>query len=210
MVSEVGSTAGISRSRRRRQNWIVVTLSTGNRAGRRWDTSARNDKVECAMNPSTIAAPQPPLSRFARLKLSIHRALDKHLSSLGVWVMRRSKGGVAKAWKVNAVPLTTRGRKSGRERAVVLQNFPDGDAMVVVAANDGGAAPPAWYLNLSSSPDAVVEVSGRRIPVHAPELEGDEGAKWWQRILAAAPAYGLYRRATTRRFPILRLVPRRA
>jgi F420H(2)-dependent quinone reductase len=159
------------------------------------------------MNPSTIVAAQPPLSRSERLKLSIHRALDKHLSSLGVWVMRRSKGGVAKAWKVNAFVLTTRGRKSGRERKVVLQYFPDGDAMVVVAANDGGAAPPAWYINLRSSPDAVVEVSGRRIPVHASELDGEEGATWWQRILAAAPAYKLYRRATTRPFPILRLVP---
>jgi F420H(2)-dependent quinone reductase len=159
------------------------------------------------MNPSTIAAAQRPLSRLERLKLSIHRALDKHLSPLGVWVMRRSKGGVAKAWKVDAFALTTRGRKSRRERTVVLQYFPDGDAMVVVAANDGGEAYPSWYLNLSSSPDAVVEVSGRRIPVHASELEGGEGAKWWQRILAAAPAYGLYRRATTRPFPILRLVP---
>jgi deazaflavin-dependent oxidoreductase (nitroreductase family) len=158
------------------------------------------------MNPSTIAAVQRPLSLLERLKLAIHRALDKHLSPLGVWVMRRSQGGVANAWKVNALVLTTRGRKTGRERTVVLQYFPDGDAMVVVAANDGGAAPPGWYFNLSASPDAVVEVNGRRIPVLASELEPDETAQWWQRILHAAPDYELYRRATSRPFPILRLV----
>ena len=128
------------------------------------------------MNPSTIAAVPPPLSRLERVKLSIHRALDRHLGPLGVWVMRRSKGGVTKAWKVNAFVLTTRGRKSGRERTVVLQYFPDGGAMVVVAANDGGAAHPGWYFNLMTSPDAVVEVDGRRIPVTASELGPDEAA----------------------------------
>ena len=158
------------------------------------------------MNESTTAVMRPPLSRPERLKLSIHRALDKHVGPLGVWVMRRSKGRVAKAWKVNAFVLTTRGRRSGRDRTVVLQYFPDGAAMVVVAANDGGAAYPGWYFNLTASPDAVVEVNGRRIAVHAAELEPDEAANWWRRILAAAPAYERYRRATTRPFPILRLV----
>lgn len=159
------------------------------------------------MNSSTVAAVQPTLSRLERFKLWLHRALDKHLSPLGVWVMRRSKGGVTKAWKVNAFVLTTRGRKSGRERTVVLQYFPDGGAMVVVAANDGGAAHPGWYFNLVTSPDAFVEVDGRRIPVRASVLGPDEAARWWERILEAAPDYERYRRATARPFPILRFVP---
>ena len=154
--------------------------------------------------PGTVAE---PLSRLERFKLSTHRALDKRLSPLGVWVMRRSNGKVTKAWNVHALVLTTRGRRSGRERPVVLQYFPDGEAMVVVAANDGGAAPPGWYFNLSASGEAVVEVDGRRKAIRVSELEGDEAALWWQRILAAAPAYELYRRATSRPFPILRLVP---
>ena len=161
------------------------------------------------MDSPTIAPPmRQSLSRSERLKLSIHRALDKHLSPLGVWVMHRSRGAVTRAWKVNALVLTTRGRKSGRERKVVLQYFPDGEAMVVVAANDGGATYPGWYLNLTASPHSVVEVDGRRIPVAASELGRDEAARWWQRILAAAPSYERYRRATSRPFPILRLVPR--
>jgi deazaflavin-dependent oxidoreductase (nitroreductase family) len=162
------------------------------------------------MNQSAIAAGEPPLSRLDRLKLSIHRALDKRLGPLGVWLMRRSRGGVTKAWNVNAFVLTTRGRRSGRERTVVLQYFPDGGAMVVVAANDGGASHPGWYFNLVTSPDAVVEVDGRRIEVTASELGSEEATRWWQRILEAAPAYEQYRRATARPFPILRLVPTHA
>jgi F420H(2)-dependent quinone reductase len=121
--------------------------------------------------------------------------------------MRRSKGRLTDAYKVNALLLTSRGRRSGRDRTVVLQYFPDGDAMMVVAANDGGAAHPGWYFNLTASPEAAVEVKGRQIPVHAAELGAAEAAEWWQRILAAAPDYQRYRRATTRPFPILRLVP---
>jgi deazaflavin-dependent oxidoreductase (nitroreductase family) len=141
------------------------------------------------------------------VKLFAHRGLDKHLSPLGVWLMRRTRGRLADLWKVNVLILTARGRRSGRDRTVVLQYFPDGDAMVVIAANDGGHAYPGWYYNLNASPDAVVEVDGRRGPVHATELGPEEAAHWWKRILLAAPDYELYRRATTRPFPILRLVP---
>ena len=153
--------------------------------------------------PATAAG----LSRKERVGLSIHRGLDKRLSRLGVWVMRRTKGGIAGPWKVDALLLTTRGRRSGRERTVVLQFFPDAGAMIVAAANDGGAEHPSWYLNLKAEPTASVEVAGRRIPVRAEELPGEEAVAWWQRILDRSPSYERYARATSRQIPILRLVP---
>ena len=159
--------------------------------------------------PAT-ATRQGSLTRGEHLRLSVHRWLDRRLSPFGVWVMRRSKGRVTEAWKVNALVLTTQGRRSGRERTVVLQYFPDGDAMIVVAANDGGDTYPGWYFNLTARPDALVEVNGERVSVRAMELQSDEAAEWWNRILAAAPDYERYRRATTRPFPILRLLPTEA
>lgn len=123
---------------------------------------------------------------------------------------RRTKGGVAKPFKVDALLLTTRGRRSGRDRTVVLQYFPDGDAMVVTAANDGGDAYPGWYFNLRSEPRARVEVNGRVLPVRAAELSAEEAAAWWPRIVERDPHYARYRRATSRPFPVLRLTPRAA
>jgi hypothetical protein len=38
-------------------------------------------------------------------------------------------------------------------------------------------------------------------------LAEDDGAAWWDRILLASPDYERYARATTRRFPIVRLTP---
>ena len=134
------------------------------------------------------------------------RGLDKRLNPLGWWLYRRTKGGITRPWKVDALLLTTRGRRSGRERTVVLQFFRDGDAMILAAANDGGASHPGWYFNLMADPAARVEVMARAIAVRAEELSPDEAAAWWQRILERAPTYERYTRATRRRIPIVRLV----
>jgi len=157
--------------------------------------------------PPAGTGPARHLSRKARLGLFLHRGLDKRLSRLGIWVFRRTKGGITRPWKVDALLLTTRGRRSGRERTVVLQFFPDGDAMIVAAANDGGASHPGWYFNLVAEPAARVEVTGRAIAVRADELPAEEAEAWWQRILQRAPSYELYARASGRQIPIMRLVP---
>lgn len=147
------------------------------------------------------------LSWRERLVLTAERTLDRWLSPLGVWVMRRTRGRITGPWHVEALVLTTLGRRSGRSRTVVLRYFPDGDAMVVVAANDGGRSDPGWCHNLTAEPDARVEVAGRSIPVRAQVLPPDEAVTWWQRIVRIQPSYERFRRATTRPFPIVRLVP---
>ena len=151
--------------------------------------------------------PQRRISRRERIGLIVGGGLDKRLTPLGVWLYRRTKGAITRPWKVDALLLTTRGRRSGRERTVVLQFFPDGDAMVIAAANDGGASHPGWYYNLTADPAARVEVMGRTIAVRAEELPLGDAAAWWLRILQRAPGYERYTRATSRTFPILRLVP---
>jgi F420H(2)-dependent quinone reductase len=157
---------------------------------------------------SSPAKPGRGTSRKERVGLFLHRGLDKWLTPLGVWVFRRTKGGITRLWKVDALLLTTRGRRSGKERTVVLQFFPDGDAMIVAAANDGGSAHPGWYFNLKAEPTAHVEVMGRAIAIRAEELPADEAATWWKRILRRDPSYERYARAAAgRTIPVLRLVP---
>jgi deazaflavin-dependent oxidoreductase (nitroreductase family) len=147
------------------------------------------------------------LTRLERARLVVGGDLDKRLSPLAVWLYRRTKGGVTRPWKVDALLLTTRGRRSGRQRTVLLQYFPDGEAMILAAANDGGPAHPGWYFNLAADPAARVEVMGRTISVRAEELRADEASTWWGHILRRAPNYEQYTRATSRTIPIVRLVP---
>lgn len=147
------------------------------------------------------------LTRRQSVGLLVHRLLDKWLNPLGVWLLRRTRGGLARPWKADVLLLTTRGRRTGRERTVVLQYFSDGDTMVVTAANDGGDAYPGWYHNLTAQPEARIEVDGSVTAVRADELPDDEATGWWSRIIDRDPSYARYRKATSRPFPILRLVP---
>lgn len=156
------------------------------------------------------------LSRAERIGLVLHRGLDKRLTPLGIWITRRTNGAVGDSRiarvlcsprHVDVLLLTTRGRRSGRERTVVLQYFPDGDAMVVTAANDGGTSHPGWFFNLQGDPSARVEVQGRTIPVRAEEVPAGAAAEWWTQIVRRDPNYERYARATSRTFPIVRLVP---
>jgi deazaflavin-dependent oxidoreductase (nitroreductase family) len=145
------------------------------------------------------------ISGRERIGLFLHRGLDRWLSPLGVWVFRRSRAASLGLFKVDALLLTTRGRRSP-ERTVV-QYFADGDAMLVAAANDGGRSHPGWHFNLVAAPDARVEVEGQSIPVRADELTGDEAAAAWHRIVERDRNYERYARAAGQRaIPILRLV----
>ncbi len=161
-------------------------------------------------DPGLPVAGGPPtrrLSRKERVGLVVQRALDRWLSPLGVWIYRRTKGGIAGPWHKDVLLLTTRGRRSGRSRTVVLQFFRDGDAMILAAANDGGRSHPGWYFNLAAEPLASVEVNGRRLAIRAEVLPAAEASSWWPRIVARDPTYIRYASATRRAIPIVRLVP---
>lgn len=147
------------------------------------------------------------MSARERVGLDVGRWLDKHLTPLGIAIYRLTKGGITRPWKVNALLLTTRGRRSGKARTVVLQFFRDGEAMLLAAANDGGSRHPGWYHNLMACPSARVEVMGRAFAVRAQELAPDEATEAWTRIVRRAPGYEKYLRATTRVMPVIRLTP---
>ena len=135
--------------------------------------------------------------------------LDRALGSVGVRLYRLTRGGIARLVKVNVLVLTTRGRRSGRERTVLLAYFPQGKSFVVVAANGGQPHHPAWYLNLRASPTARVEVADRTLGVAAEELSAAESTAFWQEIVRTLPGYARYQQATTRKIPLVRLVPAR-
>ena len=147
------------------------------------------------------------VSTKERTGLLIHRELDKRLSALGVALYRLTRGAITRPWKVDALLLTTHGRRSGKDRTVLLQFFHDGDDLVLAAANGGGSSNPGWFYNLQATPEARVEVMDDTLAVHAEELSADEAAAFWPRLLRRAPDYERYLRATRRPIPLIRLVP---
>jgi deazaflavin-dependent oxidoreductase (nitroreductase family) len=118
----------------------------------------------------------------------------------------RRKGG--KMMGLNALVLTTVGRKSGLERANPVGWFPGPDgSWLIVASAAGAAGNPAWYYNIAAHPDKVqVEIDGRKVAVIAEQLHGAERDEAWRQITAAAPRFAQYQKKTDRELPVIRLV----
>lgn len=148
-----------------------------------------------------------PLGLAERLRTRLEHEVDTRSVRLGVGLLRLTKGRIARLWRRQVLVLTTRGRRSGEERTVPLQYFPDGEDLIVVAANSGLPSPPGWYFNLTADPRAKVEVGGRSLAVRAEELSAEEAAAFWPLVLQVAPDYARYLRRTSRRIRLLRLVP---
>jgi F420H(2)-dependent quinone reductase len=102
------------------------------------------------------------------------------------WILRGSRGRKG-LWpprpdKWGALWLTTRGRRTGEPRSVVIGYYEDGPNLVSMAMNGWGAPEPAWWLNLQAHPDALVELAGgTRREVLARAATGEERARLWQR-----------------------------
>jgi len=79
--------------------------------------------------------------------------------------------------------------------------------MIIVAANSGLPSSPGWYFNVTADPQARVEVGDRTLHVRVEELAADDTAAFWPRLLQVAPDYARYPRRTSRRIPLIRLVP---
>jgi deazaflavin-dependent oxidoreductase (nitroreductase family) len=148
-----------------------------------------------------------PLPLKERIRTRVEHEVDTRSVGLAAGLIRLTKGHLARLWRRQVLLLTTRGRKSGLERTVPLQFFPDGDDMIVVAANSGLPSRPGWYFNLTANPLARVEVRGRTLRVRAEELSAEEAAAFWPRVLQIAPDYARYSKRTSRRIPMIRLVP---
>jgi deazaflavin-dependent oxidoreductase (nitroreductase family) len=107
--------------------------------------------------------------------------------------------------RIRFLVLETRGRRSGLPRSVVLLYMPDGGDFVVMASNFGGEQLPAWWMNLSAQPEAVVHVSGRTIPVRAQALTGEERDAMLRRAARYNRQWRGYTQSVERELPVVRL-----
>ena len=103
--------------------------------------------------------------------------------------------------------LETVGRRSGARRVSPLLFARDGSTLIVVGSNFGQRHHPAWTSNLIANPSAVAVVGGRRIPVTAMMLAGDEAEAAYRKMVDLAATYAVYRGRTDRQIRVFRLTP---
>ncbi len=134
----------------------------------------------------------------------IGKAFARGFLRTAVWLYRRSGGRIGgKMWGVPVLLLTTTGRKSGRLWTVPLMYQPEGDGWVLIASNGGSPRHPAWWLNLRSRPDAVVQIGRETHPVTAAEAGDADRDRLWRRMADKYKGYDGYARKTTRKIPVV-------
>ncbi|WP_106212166.1 nitroreductase family deazaflavin-dependent oxidoreductase [Glaciihabitans tibetensis] len=154
--------------------------------------------------PSSSAAPRLPPRWFIRFAWRAHRALYRvSRGRLGLREPRR--GGHA-----GMMRLRTTGRRSGQERAVIVDYFEDGGELVTLAMNGWGAADPAWWLNLRATPEAEVDLRRGSRRVTARAATPDERARLWAKF-REYPGWGdvdAFSQLRERERPVVILAPR--
>lgn len=126
------------------------------------------------MPEPTTTKPRLPPRWFIRFAWLTHRGLYRMTGGrLGLWRPKPDGWGTLR--------LTTIGRRSGRERSVILGYFEDGPNFVTMAMNGWGEGEPAWWLNLQAHPDVRIDhVDGPRL-VTGRVAQGEERERLWAR-----------------------------
>ncbi len=105
--------------------------------------------------------------------------------------------------------LWTTGRRTGRERSVLLLYLDDGPRVIVVASYGGHSEHPEWWNNLIAEPACRIWSAKRGSEeMVASELKGEGREEVWERLLSMYPNYAAYQEKTTRRIPLIALMPR--
>ena len=111
---------------------------------------------------------------FIRAFWYLHRAVLRLTGGrFGLWRPKLDGWGTLR--------LTTVGRRTGRERRVVIGYFEDGPNVVSMAMNGWGEGEPAWWLNLQAHPDVKIELVGGPRLVTGRAAEGEERERLWSR-----------------------------
>ncbi|HXJ36237.1 MAG TPA: nitroreductase/quinone reductase family protein [Candidatus Eisenbacteria bacterium] len=105
----------------------------------------------------------------------------------------------------DALVLTTRGRKTGKESSTPLFYARDAGRLLVAASFAGSGVPPGWYLNLVAHPDVRATTDGRTQRYRARTLSDEEAEAAWPKLLGVYPTFSRYRRRALRTIPVVEL-----
>ena len=154
------------------------------------------------MNTTTSRPPRLPPPWFIHAAWRAHRTLYRVSRGHFLWTTSNKRG-----W--GAAHLTTTGRKTGKQRSVIIGYLEDGPDLVVMAMNGWDEGDPAWWLNLQAHPDAVVRLAHESPrPVRARAAKGEERERLWKRFVAVEPELDVYADRRSTETPVVVLEPR--
>lgn len=125
-----------------------------------------------------------------------------------VFLYRSSGGRIGgKVGNNPVLLLTTKGRKSGKQRTVPVMYFMDGPDYVVTASAGGAPKNPGWFHNVRNNPQATIETGRQRINVVGEVAGPEKRDQLWTHLLEIAPGFANYQKRTSRQIPMILLRP---
>jgi deazaflavin-dependent oxidoreductase (nitroreductase family) len=101
--------------------------------------------------------------------------------------------------------LTTKGAKSGQDRAAPMMYRQEGERVFVFASKAGAPTNPDWYHNLVAEPEVTVEVGAERFAARASVVTGPERDRIYTDHAAEYPGFAEYQEKTDRVIPVVEL-----
>ncbi|MEU6683376.1 nitroreductase family deazaflavin-dependent oxidoreductase [Streptomyces sp. NPDC046832] len=118
-----------------------------------------------------------------------------------------TEGTTLQGSKMPVVILTSRGARSGKLRKTPVMRVEHEGRYAAVASLGGSPKHPVWYFNLRTDPQVELQDGPVKQDMTAREVTGEEKAAWWERAVAAYPAYADYQKKTDREIPVFVLEP---
>ncbi|QCD59905.1 nitroreductase family deazaflavin-dependent oxidoreductase [Streptomyces hawaiiensis] len=118
-----------------------------------------------------------------------------------------TEGTTLQGSNMPVVVLTSRGARSGKLRKTPVMRVEHEGRYAVVASLGGSPKHPVWYFNLRADPHVELQDGPVKRDMTAREVTGEEKAAWWERSVAAYPAYSDYQKKTDREIPVFVLEP---
>jgi deazaflavin-dependent oxidoreductase (nitroreductase family) len=118
-----------------------------------------------------------------------------------------TEGTTLQGSKMPVVVLTSRGSRSGKLRKTPVMRVEHEGRYAAVASLGGAPKHPVWYFNLRSDPHVELQDGPVKQDMTAREVTGEEKSAWWDRAVAAYPAYADYQEKTDREIPVFVLEP---
>ena len=145
---------------------------------------------------------------IGRRPSKLSTALQNALTTIHTFIYSNTNGAIGgRIVNCPVLLLTTKGRKTNKQRTVPLLYLADGDNVVLVASNGGATKHPTWWLNLQSNPEAQIQIRGIKQRVMAEKGSTEEKQRLWPQLTAMYPGYKRYQEITNRDIPVVILRP---
>ncbi|MER7406942.1 nitroreductase family deazaflavin-dependent oxidoreductase [Streptomyces sp. NPDC000070] len=118
-----------------------------------------------------------------------------------------TEGTTLQGSEMPVIVLTSRGARSGKLRKSPVMRVEHQGRYAAVASLGGAPKHPVWYFNVKADPHVELQDGPVKRDMIAREVTGREKAEWWDRAVAAYPAYADYQKKTDREIPVFVLEP---